>query len=419
MRATPRTIRAFVCLVVTAGVLLARPGINAQTRSVSVTQALDMYERGDRIVITGLTSIQNPFGLYEELRRKGVAWAKAKGRDHEPRRRLVLAAFALEAAHVGATVPLIEFVCDQLRPPKGPKTPLPAERHWHEAALAVIQAKGSYADVETHLWHLNTRFKNEPMALLARGWMKQAEWEAIPGELARMPSAADLPDLITPDMRRASLMLSRRGEFQDNRIDRANRPGLTSAIPNARDRVFLPELPPADLANSIWTSPDLKRDVGRRVIRAYEQALASPAAAPEAHLRIGYLRLVSGEAADALTHFREVPALTRDPALNYLTHLFTGWAEERADRLGLAEAAYRRALAVLPSGRTAATWLATLLQSQGKLEDAQALIDTSLAAPQTTPDPWPRFGQGDFRRWPVLIEQLRTALWSDSNSRPR
>ena len=419
MRATPRTIRAIVCLVVAAGVQLALPGLSAQTRSVSVTQALDMYERGDRVVISGLTSIQNHFGLYEELRRKGVAWAKAKGREEEPRRRLVLAAFALEAARSGGTVPLIEFVCDQLRPPKGSKTPLPAERHWHEAALAVIQARGTYADIETHLWHLNTRFKDEPMALLARGWMKQAEWEAIPRELSEMPSAADLPDLITPDMRAASRALMRRGEFQENRLDRANRPGLTSLANDSRGGVVLPQLPRADLASSIWTAPDVKWDVGRRVIREYEKALTSPGAAPEAHLRIGYLQLVSGQTDKSLMHLREVPALTSDPSLRYLTHLFTGWAEERADHLGLAEAAYRRALAVLPSGRTAATWLATLLQSQGKLEDAQALIDASLALPQRTPDPWPLFGQGEFRRWPVLIEQLRTALWSDTASRPR
>jgi tetratricopeptide (TPR) repeat protein len=398
-----------VVLVVAAG--LSRATLHAQARSVTVLQALDMYERGDTAVLTAFGRSGLAAGVLDEFRRSASKWIAARGKDAAPRRRLVVATFALEAAKGGGWG-LIEWACDQLRPPHNLKTPLPEERLWQEAALAELESQAPYYVVQAHLWHLNTRFKDVPLVLLARGWTKQGEWEAIPAEIAAIPSAA------TYYLNRAgggafSDDLWRPFSYQDLGFD----PLRPQYAGFQQDGAFPrpPTLPRVDLGGSIWTKPDNFREVGERVIRTYERALASPAVAAEAHLRIGYLRLVSGKSADALAHFEQVPGLTRDRDLLYLTELFTGWAAERAGHLDVAEAAYRRALTHVPSARTAVMWLAAALQSRGQLADAQALIDASLAASSTVADPWPLFGQGDMRVWPATMDRLRAALWSGSS----
>src|SRR6185295_6663214 len=97
-----------------------------------------------------------------------------------------------------------------------------------------------------------------------------------------------------------------------------------------------------------------------------------------------------------LPHFAEAQKLSDDPAQLYLIELFSSWNHDRGGRLAEAESAYRRAIGRRPSGRTAAMWLATLLQSQGKLGEAQEIMDRALAESSTSPDPWPLFAQGEF-----------------------
>jgi hypothetical protein len=143
------------------------PTVHAQTTNISLTEALDRYEQGDREVLGAIARIENGAALYLNLQKYGLKWAKAKGDAAKPRRLLVMAAFALEAAgnsSVQTTVALqlVELGCDRLRPPNGPAQPLPAERLWHQAALGVLEAKGNYMSVQAHLWHLNRRFKDEP-----------------------------------------------------------------------------------------------------------------------------------------------------------------------------------------------------------------------------------------------------------------
>jgi tetratricopeptide (TPR) repeat protein len=407
-------------LVFVAGfalVVSAVSALNAQTRSVTLAEALDLYERGDRNVLPALRRIDSS-ALLLNLRKAAPAWIKARGPSESPRRRLVMASFALEAS-ADATFPiaLIEYACDQLRPPNGPKVPLPAERRWHEAALAVIEAKGSFEQVQDHLWHLNTRFKNEPYALLADAWRRQAEWEALPELVAQIPSAGDLPTIVPPGQRAQERIIAR-GEspFEPMPYRRNATLRAPTAFDRAFNRVALPPAPRSDVSNSVWTTPDQKRDVGRGVIRAYEKAAANPASGAEARLRLGYLQLVSGKPVDALAQLSQVPALTHENAVLYLCDLFVGWASERLDRMSDAEAAFRRALDRAPSGRSAAIWLAGRLQAQGKLAEAQDVVDATLAASGAA-DPWPAFAQGAFRRWPVLIEALRTALWNNGSSR--
>lgn len=423
MRALRRAalLTAAVAFVLAGG--LSRPPLHAQTRTVTVLQALDMYERGDQDVLTAFGRSGLCGGVLDEFHRSASRWIGARGKDAAPRRRLVVATFALDAAKGGGCWGLIEWACDQLRPPHNVKKPLPEERLWQEAALAELESQAPYYVVQAHLWHLNTRFKDEPLALLARGWAKQGEWEAIPRELAAIPSAA-LLDFNRPNRGASNGLFNELGgESSDVRPrpisyqDFGFNPLRPDTARLSQDAFFPrpPTTPPVDLGGTIWTKPDDYREVGERVIRTYEKALASPTVAAEAHLRIGYLRLVSGKSEDAFVHLDKVFALTQDRDLLYLADLFMGWAAERAGHLDRAEAAYRSAMTRVPSARTAVMWLAAALQSRGQLGDAQALVDASLASPSTIPDPWPLFGKGDMRRWPATMDRLRAALWSGSS----
>ena len=397
--------------------------VQAQTTNVSLTQALDRYEAGDRAVLDAIARIQDGTALFSNLEKYGPKWTKALGESKKPKRLLVMATFALEAAgnsavRSDAALRLIEFGCDRLRPPHGPAQPLPAERLWHQAALGVLEAKGNYFSVMAHLWHLNRRFKDEPRAQLARAWMKQAEWEAIPGELAGMSMPFDVirqPGMSRPTFAyRAAMNAGLAPAFYGN--GGFGLAGLFLAGP------FGPKGPgttsrPRDITTSIWSRPEQKINVAGRVIREYEKALTEPSIAPEAHLRLGYLYYVSGKTELSRFHLAEAQRTNTAPDQLYLIEVFNGWGEEREGRLEEAEAAYRRALLHLPFGRTAVTWLATLMQGQGKLDEAQKIIDESLSATHKMSDPWPLFGQGDFRHWAPTMEQLRGELWATAPRR--
>jgi len=423
-----RPSRIPACLGVGLALLLpsglgGSPTVHAQTTNISLTEALDRYEQGDREVLGAIARIENGAALYLNLQKYGLKWAKAKGDAAKPRRLLVMAAFALEAAgnsSVQTTVALqlVELGCDRLRPPNGPAQPLPAERLWHQAALGVLEAKGNYMSVQAHLWHLNRRFKDEPQALLARAWVKQAEWEAIPGEVASIPASFDI--IRQPGIGGGTLAYRAA-------VRQGIAPTWYGSGGHGLAGLFLANLPrgpgmsaaPRDITTSIWSKPEEKVKVAGRVIREYEKALSEPSIAPEAHLRLGYLHYVAGKTELSRVHLADAERMTNAPGQLYLIELFRGWAAEREGNLEEAEAAYRRAIVHVPFGRTAVTWLAVLMQGRGRLGDAQNFIDASLAATGKMPDPWPIFAQGDFRDWGSTMEKLRGELWAGGPSRSR
>jgi Tfp pilus assembly protein PilF len=143
---------------------------------------------------------------------------------------------------------------------------------------------------------------------------------------------------------------------------------------------------PRDITTSIWSKPEEKVKVAGRVIREYEKALSEPSIATEAHLRLGYLHYVAGKTELSRVHLADAERMTNAPGQLYLIELFRGWAAEREGNLEEAEAAYRRAIVHVPFGRTAVTWLATLMQGRNRLGDAQNFIDASLAATGKMPD---------------------------------
>jgi len=255
--------------------------------------------------------------------------------------------------------------------------------------------------------------------------MKQAEWEAIPGEVAGMHMPFDI--VRVPGMSGGNF--ASRAAVSQGLAPRFYGAGAGSLAGGGVARLFLsgpngPRGPgttasPRDITTSIWSKPEEKVKGGGRVIREYEKALTVPSVAPEAHVRLGYLYYVAGKTELSRSHLADAERLTTAPDQRHLIELFRGWAAERELNLDEAEAAYRRALVHVPYGRTAVTWLAILMQGRGRLADAESFVDASLSATSKMPDPWPLFAQGGFRDWATTMEKLRGELWAAGPSHSR
>jgi hypothetical protein len=130
----------------------------------------------------------------------------------------------------------------------------------------------------------------------------------------------------------------------------------------------------------------------------------------EVHLNLGAIALCFADRAKALEHFAQIGQSPADSYSRYLGHFLTGRVHELRGERAEAEAAYRRALQVLPRMQSATTALAALLFTGGRRAEAAALIDQTLALPADTSDPWVDFQQGGRERWPDLIRQLRASF---------
>lgn len=82
---------------------------------------------------------------------------------------------------------------------------------------------------------------------------------------------------------------------------------------------------------------------------------------------------------------------TREPALLYLAHLFTGAAAERSARFDDAARHYEAATAVLPDGQTARIALASVLQRAGRFAESATAMAAMLDSPPDANDPWFRY----------------------------
>lgn len=439
-----------LALLATVTVALS-PGLLAREdpKTIDITQALDMYDRANPAVLEALASMApRSAGLVlGDLQKRGPKWVRAGGALAVDHRRLVVASFALEAAKGmrakggSVSVPLLEWACDQLR---YTKTPLPGERWWHLGVITLLEEGAPYRALETHLWHVR-RIADESRMALAHAFFEEADAEAAPGELKRM-SGVDLswirdaavsggpgssrlgssPGLFPTNDRASNfgatgLFTTRRSEFGPTTVGDLERrnvdardTGRSNTLWDQDQTIAMATSMAPDFAGetkpSIWKTPERQTSVARAVIRSYEALLSDPKVATEARLRLGYLRLVSGNPADALSHFSQVIATTDRRDVLYLAHLFSGWAQERAHRLPDAERAYRQAIVSAPDGKAAHLWLATVLQALGRLDEAQAASEASLKIPASTDDPWKRFGEGDLLPWQTVIASLRLSL---------
>ncbi|HVL68758.1 MAG TPA: hypothetical protein VM364_15960 [Vicinamibacterales bacterium] len=312
--------------------------------------------------------------LLRQLRRDGPAWIDSGAPDERPRRELAAATFALEAARAGAwhewkiirkqplmcaengecylppdvlawQAPplLLEWGCALLR---AREQPLPIERWWQLAAVAVAQraedphfligdpnvGRGIEAgeivnrqDEIRHLDHATGRFPDEMRFVLAQG-------------------------------------IARDGPFPDEAV-------------------------------TVYRALEHHPDVGG-----------------EAMARLGAMQARQRKPAEALKSLERSEALTRDPYVIFLARYFRARVLEQQGRHRDAEAAYRGAAAALPHAQSATVALAALVFRDGRRSEAHELVRGMLAAEPRPIDPWRAYVHADDRFWPRLIQRLRAEI---------
>jgi tetratricopeptide (TPR) repeat protein len=132
--------------------------------------------------------------------------------------------------------------------------------------------------------------------------------------------------------------------------------------------------------------------------------------AAEASLRLGFVRLRLGDNDGALSNFDRVDALTREPSIRYLAHLFAGWTLARLGRLAEAAVAYRAALVAVPNAQSATALLMSLLVKEEQLAEAETVGTEFLARDSTPHDPWQSYFLGDAPIYWTLVLRLREAI---------
>lgn len=328
---------------------------DAQVVEVSALDLLAYYELGqhDRVAKAVADAARGDLVIVlDAMKREGAAWIAEDGPKWIERRRMVLAAFALEVAHAGLeyqwkrSSDLIEWTCSLLRKERAASA---FERAWHLAALAVIEGARDLDALEIHLVHMKARVPDEPRLLLARAFVAETHyWD----------------DVMYP-------------------------PPLTAYPPNTDPMPFRErQLHTGDAA------------------AALVPLLANPGVRDEAAMRLGFLEWRAGNAQRALQYLRTIET-PDDRGQAYLMHLFAAWSHERLERPDQAITSFRAALEAIPGAQSASLYLAVRLHAAGRGQEARAVMDASLATDPPADDPWRTFGYGDLRRWPALIADLR------------
>jgi tetratricopeptide (TPR) repeat protein len=202
-------------------------------------------------------------------------------------------------------------------------------------------------------------------------------------------------------------------------------PGQTSGVsilPHVEHALRRVNEPRLQLARAVglelrtFPDPQPKARLGQRdgplfaqLVEALHRAATFSAVRAEALTRLGFSHLRDGHPERALAHLDDVPALTQDPWVLYLSHLFRGRAFEALGRDDEAVLAYRASVAAVPGAQSAMLALGSALFRVGAREDASAIAWAATAVP-TVADPWVGYGQADLRFWPQIRDRLREAV---------
>ena len=118
-----------------------RAFVPSQDHPLEVAALLERYASGDAEgAVVATATARHVDQLRQSYTSQATTWVKAASPSEQDRRRLVAAAFGLEIAHARLTLEwqsvrdLVDWGCRLLR--ESP-SPLPAERHWHLAAVAI------------------------------------------------------------------------------------------------------------------------------------------------------------------------------------------------------------------------------------------------------------------------------------------
>jgi tetratricopeptide (TPR) repeat protein len=158
-----------------------------------------------------------------------------------------------------------------------------------------------------------------------------------------------------------------------------------------------------------WAAPNPATSASVEAAKAlYEIVLGRPEVATEARIRLAFLLHREGKNEDALVRLDEAAARPIDDAtLRYLHHLFRGHVLAGLNRGDESLAAYRAALALLPSAQSARVSIMNSLYKRGDRTGAEALAEQIQTEPARVMDPWWMYWQGQYRLHSLVMARLR------------
>jgi tetratricopeptide (TPR) repeat protein len=344
---------------------------------------LTRYGAGDQAgPVAALASVKDVSVYVRMFQQDGPVWvAGAAGPDDAAWRRFVMASLIVEVVEARLQEDwadlrdLLEWACALIRTdPPGPR-----ELVWQRAALAVIE--GAY----------DARFLMAPPPPPQGRGQGQA-----PSGPVMFDHAAHV-----------------RARFPDE-----SRFGLAQAfvLETRAPREPLIVGPNPSGTRTATRAAERARLLTLEAISALEPWLDDPEVGAEARLRTGYLRFRGGDAAGALEAFDQA-ARADDPFVRYLAFFLAGRIHDRQGAPEPADAAYRHALEVLPGAQSAAIALSARLFLDDRPDEAYAVVDAAARVTPVPIDPWRVYGYGEFRRWPVLVRELRALVVRSGRTR--
>jgi len=150
-----------------------RQRVAGQGFALTAMELLDQYDRGTPAAAEAFKGVIHVESVKDDLHAQGERWIEEAGPKEVARRRIVAATFALETARAGLnyewanSVELIDWGWSQL---SKQRPPLPAERLWHLAAIALFEGAYDERQLEPRLRRIKNRFPKEPRILLADAW---------------------------------------------------------------------------------------------------------------------------------------------------------------------------------------------------------------------------------------------------------
>jgi tetratricopeptide (TPR) repeat protein len=161
--------------------------------------------------------------------------------------------------------------------------------------------------------------------------------------------------------------------------------------------------------------PNEPRTVSLRQFQAFaafNEARTDPSLRAEASVRLGRLKMLYHDSDLALSLWQEVANGTGPARWRYLADVFTGHEWVIRGDWDRAEAAFRRALGIIPGAQSAQSALAVVLFSQGHELDAGGLASALIAGPGPVIDPWWTYLEPGRREWIRRLESVRRSLES-------
>ena len=383
-----------LALVLAACLAAGRP---AAQQTLTTLELLDRYAKGQFAEVEARLAALDKFsGLVKDLKHDDVkAWLAAGGAADQDRRELAAATFALEAARVDewrewkwiqrqsagplpvlywqAPPLLIEWGCELLR---RHEEPLPIERIWQLAAMAVAQ-RGE--DTQFLIGFTEVSPDVPPPTSSAPAVPVERPPTSLGGIPVRQGPSRPPDEVLNVGKEIGHL------NHVAERFPGEKRFMLGEAL--ARERPS-----PGD-ALKVYASLLTDLDVGG-----------------EAAVRMGALYLRRGDVSNAIARFDLAERITRNPDLIYLARYNRGQALLRSKKEDDAIASFRAALAVRPASQSASVALAALLAKADRHAEAQALMKAVLDAGPTHTDPNIEYMHGDDRFWPYLLATLRRQI---------